>query len=209
MVYSTVSSHGLTPTSQIVNSSARLMVLNQRQAIFRLECHRVHTLAPLLILIYINDLPLALQDYIVSMYADDASLCFQSDDVTQLNKATSNDLKRLDNWHQGNKLSLNVARVHSMLLASKQKHRVLEQQQEGLNLNVFGNMLQFEQNITCLGVQFDSLLYWKEQIKIVSVKVSRALDLLMNAKNILPILPIRAFILPRVVTHLPLKALTF
>ena len=73
-------------------------------------------LGPLLFLIYINDLPLALQDSNVSMYADDTCLCYQSNDMTQLNGAINNDLKRLDSWLQGNKLSLNVAKTHSMLL---------------------------------------------------------------------------------------------
>ena len=42
---------------------------------------------PLLFLIYINDLPLAVQDSTVSMYADDTSLCHQSHNLTQLNEA--------------------------------------------------------------------------------------------------------------------------
>ena len=51
-------------------------------------------------LIYINDLPLAVQGSTVFMYADDTSLCHQYDDITQLK----------DTWLQGNKLSLNVAK---------------------------------------------------------------------------------------------------
>ena len=87
-------------------------------------------LGPLLFLICINDLPLALQDSNVSMYTDNTRLYYQSNDVTQLHEAINNDLKRLDSWLQGNKLSLNVAKTHSMLLATKQKRRVLENQRE-------------------------------------------------------------------------------
>ena len=87
-------------------------------------------LGPLLFLTHINDLPLAVQDSSVSMYADDTSLCHQSNDVAQLNKAIKNDLKMLDSWLQGKKLSLNIAKTHPILLATKQRHLALEKEQE-------------------------------------------------------------------------------
>ena len=55
-------------------------------------------LGPLLFLIHINDLPLAVQDSAVSMYADDTSLCYQSHDLTWLNEAINSDLEKLDTW---------------------------------------------------------------------------------------------------------------
>ena len=76
-------------------------------------------LGPLLLRIYITDLPQAVQDSTV--YADDTILCYQSHDLTQLNEATNSDLKKLDSWLQGNKLSLNVMKTHSMLIFAKQK----------------------------------------------------------------------------------------
>ena len=76
-------------------------------------------LGPLLFLIYINDLPQAVQASTVSMYADDTSLCHQSNDLTQLEEAINSDLKQLTTWLQGNKLSLNVAKTHSMPISTK------------------------------------------------------------------------------------------
>ena len=78
-------------------------------------------LGPLLFLIYIDDLPLAVQGSTVSMYADDTSLCHQALNMTQLNGAINNDLGRLDTWLQGNKLSLNVAKTHAILITTRQK----------------------------------------------------------------------------------------
>ena len=102
-------------------------------------------LGPLLFLIYINDLPQAVQNSTVSMYADDTSLCCQSSDIDQLNEAINNDLKQLDIWLQGNKLSLNVAKTNSMLVATNQKHNIFNSRDDDLDLKVRDNDLEIIQ----------------------------------------------------------------
>ena len=76
-------------------------------------------------------------------------------------EATNKDLIKLDSWLQDNKLSLNVAKTHSILLHTKQKLRELENQQKFLDLNILGNELQIFQDTKYLGVQIDSSLDWK------------------------------------------------
>ena len=90
------------------------------------------------------------------MYADDTSFCYQCNDLTQVNEAINNDLMKLDNWLHGNKRFLNVAKTHPMLLAAKQKRRVLENHHVVLGLNIRGNELKVVQNTKYLGVQIDS-----------------------------------------------------
>ena len=143
-------------------------------------------LGPLLFLIYINDLPLAVQGSTVSMYADDTSLCHQGLNMTQLNGAINNDLKQLDAWLQGNKLSLNVTKTHSMLIITKQNRNILKSTDQNLELSICGKELDIVQKTKCLGVQIDCSLNWKEQIKAVSAKVSRAIGFLKHAKKFLP-----------------------
>ena len=106
--------------------------------------------------------------------------------MTQLNGAISNDLKRLDTWLQGNKLSLNVAKTHSMLITTKQKRNVLKSSNQNLELNIRNNELDVVQKTKYLGVQIDCSLDWKEQIKAVSAKVSRAIGFLKHTKKFLP-----------------------
>ena len=143
-------------------------------------------LGPLLFLIYINDLPQTVQGSSVTMYADDTSLCHQSHDLTQLNEAIDSDLTKLETWLQGNKLSLNVAKTHSMLISTKQKHNSLKSRSEALELKIRDNELEVVQKTKYLGVQIDCSLDWKEQIKAVSTKVSRAIGFLRHAKSFLP-----------------------
>ena len=144
-------------------------------------------LGPLLFLLYINDLPQAVQGSNVSMYADDTSLCHQASNMTQLNEAINSDLEQLDTWLQGNKLSLNVAKTQSMLITTKQKRKLLVNTNQKLELNIRNNELDIVKNTKYLGVQIDSSLDWKEQIKATSAKVSRAVGFLKHAKKYLPI----------------------
>ena len=152
-----------------------------------MEVPKGSCLGPLLFLIYINDLPQAVQDSSVTMYADDTSLCHQSHDLTQLNEAINSDLKKLETWLNGNKLSLNVAKTHSMLMSTKQKGSSLRSRNEALELKIRENELEVVQKTEYLGVQIDCNLDWKEQIKAVSTKVSRAIGFLKHAKSLLPV----------------------
>ena len=123
----------------------------------------------------------------MTMYADDTSLCHQSHDLTQLNEAINSDLSKLKTWLQGNKLSLNVAKTHSMLISTKQKHNSLKSRNEALALKIRDNELEVVQKTKYLGVQIDCSLDWKEQIKAVSTKVSRVIGFLRHAKSFLPL----------------------
>ena len=73
-----------------------------------------------------------------------------------------------------------------MLITTKQKRNVLKSTNQNLELNIHGNELDIVQKTKYLGVQIDSSLDWKEQIKAVSAKVSRAIGSLKHAKKFLP-----------------------
>ena len=115
----------------------------------------------------------------------DTSLCYQSSDINELNEAINNDLKQLDIWLQGNKLSLNVDKTNSMLVSTKQLHNILKSRNEVLDLKIRDNELEIIQKTKYLGVQIDNSFNWKEHIKTVSAKVSRAIGFLKHAKMFL------------------------
>ena len=141
-------------------------------------------LGPLHFLIYINDLTKGVQESNVSLCIDDTNLCYQSHDLTRLNEAINNDLRTLNPWLQGNKLSLNVAKIRSMLICTKQKHNSLKNQDKVLKLKTRNSELDVVKTTKHLGLHVHSL-DWKEQIKAVSTKVSRAVGFLKHAKSFL------------------------
>ena len=148
-------------------------------------------LGPLLFLIYVNDLPKAINCSSVSMYADDTSLCLKSKYIFQLNRAMNRDLEDLDSWLKGSKLSLNIVKTQSMLIATKPRHKALNNAAENLKLEIFGSELDVVTKTRYLGVQVDNSLDWNEHIKVISSKVSRAIGFLKYAKNILPIASVK------------------
>ena len=60
--------------------------------------HKGHVLVPYYSSFDINDLPQAVHNSSISMYADDTSLYYQSPYTTQLNKANNNDVTKLESW---------------------------------------------------------------------------------------------------------------
>ena len=143
-------------------------------------------LGPLIFLVYINDLPRAVKNSTISMYADDTSLCFKSKDLSRLNEALNEDLSRLDAWLNNNKLSLNVAKTQSMLVSTKAKRKTLDKSSQHLQVKINGTELEVVSKIKYLGVLLDNSLDWKDQVQAVSLKVSRGLGILKHAKNFLP-----------------------
>jgi len=70
------------------------------------------TLGPLLLALYINDLP-KVSRFKTTMFADDTLLTISSNNPQQLNKLTNAELQKTDNWMRINKCSLNYKKTPS------------------------------------------------------------------------------------------------
>ena len=118
------------------------------------------------------------------MYADDTSLSYQSH---QLNRTLNQDLKALNKWLRGNKLSLNVAKTQSIVISTKQKLAVLKSRTEQLHLYIHDTDLDGVQSIKYLGVHIDNTLDWKKHTQEVSKQISQSLGLIKDVKRFLPL----------------------
>ena len=145
-------------------------------------------LGPLLLSIYINDLPLKLLASIASMYADDTSTSFSSDSISTINNAVTEDLESLKTWLEENKLSLNVAKAHCILIGSRNKTRALNQPNTITPSNYIGDdKVSPITSIKYLGVQVGQYLNREEHLLTVVKKVSRGIVMLRLAKRYLPL----------------------
>ena len=68
-------------------------------------------LAPLLFLIYINDLPLVLKHATPSTFADDTQMVASSCKISELQNQLAEDIESVIQWMADNTLSLNVLKT--------------------------------------------------------------------------------------------------
>ena len=100
-------------------------------------------------------------------------------------------LEDRDSWLKGNKLLLNVVKTQPMLIATKPRHKALNNAAGNLKLENLGSELDILTKTKYLGVQVYNRLDWNEHIKAISSKVSRAIGLLTYAKNTLSIASVK------------------
>ena len=140
-------------------------------------------LGPFLLLVYINDLPKVIEYCTVAMYTDDTGLYLRVSSLGQLNETINKDLESLDQWLNGNKLSLNAVKTVSMYILSRQKpQRLLGE----LDLKIHDTNIQNVKETKYSGLQIHRHLTWKKHVDTISRKVSRAIGVLKHAKQFLP-----------------------
>ena len=72
-------------------------------------------LGPLLFLLYINELNQAIKFCKVHHFANDTNLLCLGNSIKKLNKLVNADLKRLVNWLNANKISLNIKKTEMVI----------------------------------------------------------------------------------------------
>ncbi|MCU7800226.1 MAG: hypothetical protein KZQ70_08805 [gamma proteobacterium symbiont of Lucinoma myriamae] len=144
-------------------------------------------LGPLLFLIFINDLPLALGNSVMStdLYADDTTLYDVQSDKHVLEKNLQHSLLLLKKWCKENGMLLNTEKTKVMLIASRQKRSSMKDNTLSLKYNDID--LQITSSDKILGVHIDENLKWNAHFQFVAKKVSSYLWLLSQIRSYLSI----------------------
>ena len=137
-------------------------------------------LGPLLFLVYINDLPSAIEHSEVSLYADDTVLyCFSKE--PHLESKLNEDLYNVALWLKANKLTLNLSKTKSMLIGSNRKLANVS----SLSLTIFDCDLDSVNKFKYLGIILASDFTWSDHVEYVVSKVNQRLGLLRRIKHLL------------------------
>ena len=134
------------------------------------------TLGPLLLNIYINDLPLA-SNSTIHRFADDTNLTLSCSKVSTLQKNINNELVNVSNWFKLNKLSINFNKTKFMIVTTKQNRPELK-------VSIDNNLIKQSHHIQYLDVLIGNNLNRKQQIKEQCSKVARGSWTLNQLKHL-------------------------
>ena len=133
---------------------------------------------PLLFLLYIDDLPNA-SIFLVKLFADDTFLSLSCQKLNELKKKTNFEIKKVYNWLVANKLTLNIKKLKFMIISKR----------KGVNKNLFklkinGKAVEICTSYKYLGLFIDDELTWKNHIKHVCQKLSKACGIISKNSSL-------------------------
>ena len=134
-------------------------------------------------IIYINDLPIASDLFNFITYADDTTLTSTLDIFNRpgdLNNNINEEINKICDWLNVNKLALNVDKTKAMILHMPQK------KVEKPVLLVNGTVIEYVNNFNFLGITLNNHLNWDSHINKVAHKISRTTGILNKLKQFLP-----------------------
>ena len=118
------------------------------------------TLGPLLFLIFINDLPSIALEAEFTLFADDAVLIVQSQDLTEVAKVVQKVLDKIYVWCKDNKLTLNTSKTEYVIYGSKLRKAKAPK----ISLQIGNVQLNEVDHYKYLGTIIDSMLNANRQL---------------------------------------------
>ena len=137
-------------------------------------------LGPLLFILYINDLPDAIENARSIIFADDTTIYISGRNIESIYRTMNRELNVVVDWYRANKLSLNETKTNLMLFTNSSNPVV--------NIEIIINNIEVKNlpHTKFLGIHIDNKLKWNEHTRVVNQKISRAYYALTKAKYYLP-----------------------
>ena len=140
-------------------------------------------LGPLLFLLFINDLPLSIDNVLTDLYADDTTLYFIDKFQACIEQQLQTALHKLSEWCKENGMLINTTKTKAMLITTPQKWIHLNN--NNLQLTCNNEELSVVANNKILGVLIDNNLTWTNHIDALTKKIVSNLWLLSRMKEYL------------------------
>ena len=135
-------------------------------------------LGPLLFLIYMNDIHKCSEILSFILFADDTNVFYSDTNVKSLNQVLNNELIKVTEWLQANKLTLNIKKTQVILFKAKNKKI-----KEPLILRINGEEIKQVSSTKFLGINIDSKLNWKQHIAYIQNKISKITGILCKTRH--------------------------
>ena len=136
-------------------------------------------LGPLLFILYTNDIYMCLKSCSCILFADDTTVYITGKDQAHISKLMMEDMAELTDWFRANKLSLNLNKTNAIFFRPKGV-----QLNHGSYLKFGDEVIEFVSETKFLGITIDEHLTWLKQITKVRLKISSALFMLRNVRNL-------------------------
>ena len=78
-------------------------------------------LGPLLLLLFINDLPSVSKFLTFYLFADDTNIYYESSDLMDIQKIVNRELRKVRKWLEANRLALNIEKTNFVVFRSQQR----------------------------------------------------------------------------------------
>ena len=114
------------------------------------------------------------------MFADDTNLFYEHNDLKTLFSLVNQELQKINEWFEANKLSLNVEKTKYSLFHKPSRRDDLPLLLPKLLIKK--HKVERVESIKFLGVLLDENLSWKDHIKYIENKVAKNIGLLYRAK---------------------------
>ena len=140
-------------------------------------------LGPILFLLYINDLPLAIPDCNVDIYADDTTLWMANSNPLHIQHGIQGSLNKANHWFSLNKMVPNGRKKKQLLPGTKKKLSYCTN--PSLNFSLRGTEIEEALNEKLLDVKIDKHLNWNNHIDYMITKLNSRVNLLKRARKYL------------------------
>ena len=134
-------------------------------------------LGPLLFLNYVNDLASVSSVIFTILFADDANVFTTGKNIPNLIIGMNNELLKLSEWMNINKLSLNVKKTKYMLFCIKNP-RI-----QGGDILLNGEIIDKVNHFQFLCEIIDSHLSWMDHVQHIRKKISKGIGVLYTTKD--------------------------
>ena len=138
-------------------------------------------LAPLLFLIFINDLPNCLEHGVPLLFADDTNILISHTNCHELITKGNQELVNIQNYLGANKLFLNAGKTQAMFIRTN--NTTIPTNLE--NLKIYDENVEIVNNLKFLGVIINEKLSWKSHMLFIKSKLRRNTAVCAKIKNYL------------------------